>query len=234
MNKPVLIVTPAYNEVENLAQVLKQSQEALPSGKILVVDDGSSDQTADLAKSLGVPVLSHPFNLGYGAAIQTGIKYALKSGFDFVILVDADGQHDPSSIPALLSPCSSGEADLVVGSRFRDPRSYHPPFIRKLGMKFFALLTRILTNLSITDPTSGFIALNRKAMEKIASPDFPTEYPDANNLIWLHRSGLRITECPVLMHPSPARHHSMHQHRKGPYYFFFMFLSILVIKLRKK
>jgi glycosyltransferase involved in cell wall biosynthesis len=233
MTDRVLIVIPAFNEEENLPRVLEKIREIHPSIDVIVIDDGSSDQTADLAASQGIRVIRHPFNLGYGVAIQTGIKYALRAGYEFTVLFDADGQHDPSSISSLLVPCQAGEADLVVGSRFQEPRSYAPPFFRGMGMKILAFFTRVFSGLPITDPTSGFLVLNRKAMEQFASSDFPCEYPDANNLIWIHRSGLKIKELPALMHASPRRH-SMHPARKAPYYFFFMLISILVIFLRKK
>ena len=233
MSDRTLIILPAFNEADHLPGVLDRIRELYSNGEILIVDDGSTDRTSEIARSRGIPVVRHHLNLGYGAAIQTGAKYALASDYHYAVLLDADGQHDPSSIAGLLAPCQSGQADLVVGSRFREPGSYSPSIPRMLGIRVLAALTRTLTGLPITDPTSGFLALNRRAMDMFASPDFPTEYPDANNIIWLHRSGLRITERPALMHASPPRH-SMHRGRKTPYYIFFMFFSILVITLRRK
>lgn len=233
MAERTCIIIPAFNEADQLPRVLSEIRQSYPRGNIIVVDDGSADRTPDLARQHGAAVVRHSRNLGYGVAVQTGVKLALRAGYDFAVLLDGDGQHDPASVPGLLAPCLSGQADLVVGSRFRESRSYRPSLARRAGIFILSRITRLLTGLPVTDPTSGFLALNRAAMEKFASPDFPAEYPDANNIIWLHRSGLRISERPALMHPGPARH-SMHRGRKTPYYVFFMFFSILVITLRRK
>ena len=233
MAESICILIPAYNEAENLPGLLSQIKQTASGSDVVVIDDGSQDGTSETARSHGAKVITHFHNLGYGSAIQTGVKYALRTGYDCAVLLDGDGQHDPASIPGLAAPCLSGEADLVVGSRFREPRSYRPSLPRRAGIFVLSHLTRLITGLPVTDPTSGFLALNRRAMEQFASRDFPTEYPDANNIIWLHRLGLRISEHAVLMHPGQPRH-SMHRGRKAPYYFFFMIFSILVIILRKK
>lgn len=229
----VLIITPAFNEAPHLPRVLEQLRKSRPEDRLLVIDDGSTDATAELARLRGAVVIKHPFNLGYGASLQTGVKYALRNRYQFAVFLDADGQHDPVSISTLLAPCLSGSADLVIGSRFLESRSYRPTILRRTAMRLLAFITRALTGLPLTDPTSGYLALNRKAMKKIASPYFPADYPDANNLIWLHRSGIAILEAPALMHASPPRR-SMHPGSKVFYYFFSIFISILVIFLRKK
>ncbi|HDK41054.1 MAG TPA: glycosyltransferase family 2 protein, partial [Nitrospirae bacterium] len=132
-----LVIIPAYNEEKVIGSVLEGIKKTGPVYDILVVDDGSSDRTAEMARESGVKVISHLFNLGYGAALQTGYKYALRKGYDTIVQLDGDGQHDPAYISALLDAINSNEADVVLGSRFLDEGVYDIPFIRKTGMKVF-------------------------------------------------------------------------------------------------
>lgn len=234
----VLVIIPALNEERRITSVLQGVKEHLPTAEILVVDDGSRDQTRQKAEEEGVKVVSHPFNLGYGSALQTGYKYALKKGFDAIVQLDGDGQHDPSFLPVLLGPIQRGEADLTIGSRFlpvgsgKDLCPYRPPRIRKWGMQLFRLITSALIGQKITDSTSGYQAMNRKVLEWAAEDHFPVDYPDADVIIMLHRAGFRIQEVPVQMYLNEDRS-SMHHGWKPIYYLFKMLLSILVTLMRK-
>jgi glycosyltransferase involved in cell wall biosynthesis len=198
-----------------------------------VVNDGSHDETCDAARSAGALVISHPFNLGYGVAIQTGYKYAQAKGYDFVVQMDGDGQHDPAYIKALLAPVLDGETDFTLGSRFLDVQSYAPSLARQVGMVFFRWLVSTLIKTRITDSTSGFQAFNRRVIRYFTTEVFPCDYPDADMLITLHRAGFRILEVPVRMHASVTGK-SMHTGWKPLYYMFKMLLSIFVTLLRKK
>jgi glycosyltransferase involved in cell wall biosynthesis len=175
------IIIPAYNEAERIATLITHIRK-YSDADIIVVNDGSTDHTADEARASGAVVIDLPFNLGYGAALQTGFKYALGKGYSFAVQMDADGQHDPSSIPVIIKPVIHDEVDVVIGSRFLGDNDYKAPVIRRIGMVFFALITRLVTNKRITDPTSGYQAINRKVMELFASDMYPADYPDADDL----------------------------------------------------
>jgi glycosyltransferase involved in cell wall biosynthesis len=226
-----LVIIPAYNEEKRIAAVVRGVRAVAPSAEIVVINDGSSDQTGAAAGAAGARVLSHPFNMGYGVAIQTGYKYALAQGCDWLVQIDGDGQHDPASIPALLAPLQGGTADFVLGSRFLSGESYRPPLLRRLGMAFFRRIVILVVRQPISDCTSGFQAFNREVIRFFTSDLFPCDYPDADVLISLHLADFRIREVPVRMSAS-ATGKSMHSGIKPIYYVFKMLLSICVTLLR--
>ena len=232
INDNLAIIIPTFNEAGRIASTISGIRK-FGNADIVVVDDGSNDSTASEARAAGARVIELPFNLGYGAALQTGFKYALNRGYEFAVQMDADGQHDPLSIEALISPVLKDEVDVVIGSRFLDKGNYKAPFVRRMGMYFFGVITSVLTGRRITDPTSGFQALNKKVMEFYASDAYPVDYPDADVIIMLHRQGFRFKEVPVIMHNAAKR--SMHGGILKPmYYIFKMMLSIFVTLLRKE
>jgi hypothetical protein len=228
-----LILIPAFNESARIAGVIEGVREVCPEFDILVVNDGSRDDTAGQARVAGATVVSHPFNLGYGVAIQTGYKYAWRHGYEALVQIDGDGQHDPTYIPQLLAPVLAGEADFALGSRFLGGESYEPSLARRLGMGFFRTLISRLVGQRITDTTSGYQAFNRQVIGYFTSEVFPCDYPDADMLLTLHRAGFRIKEVPVRMYAN-ASGKSMHAGLKPLYYMFKMMLSIFVTLLRKK
>lgn len=228
-----IVVIPAYNEAGRIRQTLSGIQ-AVTEAPIIVVNDGSDDSTSEEAREAGAIVLNLPFNLGYGAALQTGYQYALRKGYAaYAVQMDADGQHDPSCIMPLMHAVKKGDADVVVGSRFLGEGEYRPTVVKKIGMRFFRILASLLTRQKVTDPTSGFQALNRRAMQFYASDAYPVDFPDADVLIMLHRNGMRFREIPVKMHQSPKKK-SMHSGLVPTYYLFKMILSIFVTLLREK
>jgi hypothetical protein len=227
----LLVIIPAFNEADGIAGVIDRVRQTVPGAAVLVVNDGSRDGTAAAARAAGAAVASHPFNMGYGVAIQTGYKYAVANGFDFVVQIDGDGQHDPACIPALLEPLRRGETDFVLGSRFLEPGSYTPPLVRRMGMVFFRAIIRLVTGERVTDPTSGFQAFNAAVARFFATEVFPCDYPDADMLITLHLARFRIRELPVRMYAN-SQGVSMHQGLKPLYYVFKMLLSILVTLMR--
>jgi glycosyltransferase involved in cell wall biosynthesis len=235
----MLILIPAYNEEIRIASVIERIREHFPETEVLVIDDGSTDRTGEEASRTGAEVISHPFNLGYGTALQTGYKYALARGYDRLVQMDGDGQHDPSCIGDLLAPIEKGEADIVIGSRFlkhgeisADPPSFRAPWVRRLGMAFFRTVTSLIIGQKITDSTSGYQAMNRRVLEWVSGDKFPFDYPDADVIIMLYRAGFRIKEVPVRMFESRDKK-SMHSGWKPLYYVFKMHLSILVTLMRK-
>ena len=220
----MIIVVPAYNEQAHLEELLRSLAAAEPGAEILVVDDGSHDATAQIAAEAGARVLRHPFNLGYGAALQTGYKYALSVGADLLVQMDADGQHDPAQISQLVAPLLAGACDLVIGSRFLESSGYAMGRTRNLGRQVFRLLGRI-AGIQVTDPTSGFQALNRKTLELYAEEFFPHDYPDVDVLVVAARRGIRIQECAVRMNESP-RDSTLHGGVRAVYYVYKMVLSL--------
>lgn len=233
------ILIPAYNEERRIASVVKELRERYPSMDVLVVNDGSDDETREKAREAGARVISHPFNLGYGAALQTGYKYALNEGYEALIQIDGDGQHDPAFVDGLLSLIQRGEADVAIGSRFLETggteaagSSYRPPLLRRWGMDLFGAIASVIIKQKVTDPTSGYQAMNRRVLEWVAGEKFPWDYPDADVIIMLHRAGFRIREVPVRMYENRDKK-SMHSGWKPFYYVFKMFLSILVTLIRK-
>jgi glycosyltransferase involved in cell wall biosynthesis len=227
-----MVLIPAYNEGARIAEVVGSVRQAVPAYDILVIDDGSRDDTAAAAKASGAAVVSHPFNMGYGVAIQTGYKYAYANGYDFIAQMDGDGQHDPAFVHRMLQPVMSGECDFAIGSRFLEIESYEPSLARRIGMTLFRKVVSWLTGMRITDSTSGYQAFNREVARFFTTEIFPCDYPDADMLITLHRAGFSIREIPVRMYAN-AEGKSMHGGLTSLYYIFKMFLSIFVTLLRK-
>ncbi|HEY6007466.1 MAG TPA: glycosyltransferase family 2 protein, partial [Geobacteraceae bacterium] len=229
----ILVLIPAYNEEGNIGRTVAGVRRAFPAADIVVVDDGSRDATAAVARAAGAVVLTHHFNMGYGVTIQTGYKYAHAKGYDYLVQLDGDGQHDPACIPALLAPVMAGDTDFALGSRFLGLESYRPPFMRRLGIALFRKLVTVIIGRSITDPTSGFQAFNRDVIRFFTGDLFPCDYPDADMLVLLNLVGFRIVELPVRMYANPDGK-SMHSGFKPLYYVFKMCLSICVTLMRQR
>ncbi len=230
--KKAIIIIPAYNEEKNIADVINGIKNVIPDADILVINDGGEDQTEEIVRELGAHVISLPYNMGYGAALQTGFKFALKKGYEYAVQIDADGQHDPEDIPKLLDEVFNNRADVIIGSRFLGKGNYRASFIRKIGMLFFARLTSLIIGKKITDPTSGYQGINKHGLQFYAGDYYPVDFPDADVIIMLDRAGLKIKEIPVTMYPG-VQGKSMHSGLKPVYYIFKMFLSIFVVLLRK-
>lgn len=195
----LLVLIPAYNEQAAVAGVVSGARDAVPHADVLVIDDGSVDNTAQEAESAGAFVVRHPFNLGIGGAVQTGLKFAQRGDYDVVIRLDGDGQHDPSDIPTLHSILQTDHVDVVIGSRFLDTTSsMQIPFLRWLGICTFSALVSLLTGRRATDTTSGFSAMNRRAVDALAIY-MPQDYPEVESRIVLHKVGLKTLELPARM-----------------------------------
>ncbi|MBI3767376.1 MAG: glycosyltransferase family 2 protein [Deltaproteobacteria bacterium] len=222
-----LVVIPALNEGSRIARVIDGLRRAAADLDVLVVDDGSSDDTATRARAAGARVVSHPFNLGYGAALQTGYKHALRAHYAHLVQMDGDGQHDPADVPRLVAPLRAGAADVVIGSRFMVASGYHMGAARAVGRTFFQRLLVACGGPRVTDPTSGFQALARAAFTFCCADFYPSDFPDVDVLLLLHRRGLRIVEVPVTMAPNPPGHVPMHAGVRAVYYPYKMLLSTL-------
>ena len=198
-----LVFIPAWNEEASVAAVIAGVRERLPDADVLVVDDGSIDATADTARAAGAVVASLPFNQGLGAALQTGYLYALRQGYDFCAHLDADGQHPPPEVARLLEEVRADHADLVIGSRYRDPGQaesddYQPTISRRIGTSVFRFFLTLATRQRFTDTTSGMRAANRRVME-LFSENYSPDFAEIESLQLAVRQGLRVEEVPVRM-----------------------------------
>jgi glycosyltransferase involved in cell wall biosynthesis len=201
MTLRLVAVVPAFDEEGAIGAVVAELAAFDRALDVVVVDDGSSDATAAAAARAGATVVSLPFNLGIGAAVQTGFRWALEQDYDIAVRLDGDGQHDPSELPKLLAPLERGEADVVTGSRFRGEEggdAYRPPLGRRLGITWFARLVSLLSGQRVTDTTSGFQALNREGIALFAR-DYPSDYPEVEATVLVLKHRLRLVEVPVRM-----------------------------------
>jgi glycosyltransferase involved in cell wall biosynthesis len=225
-----LVIIPALNEEESIAHVIELIHEHVPWADIAVINDGSSDRTAAIAAECGAIVLSEPYNVGIGAAVQTGFIYAARYGYAVTVQNDGDGQHDPSEIPRLISDLIESGSDLVIGSRYIEDRGYITPKIRRLGIVILAQVISLVTRQQFSDPTSGFRASSRRTIELCARL-YPHDYPEPEAVVVLHRAGLRLREIPVTMNPRYGGKSSITPIKSG-IYMIKVLLAILIDVLR--
>jgi glycosyltransferase involved in cell wall biosynthesis len=227
-----IILIPAYNEEDNIGRVLPAAKEHCPDFDILVINDGSTDRTSDVARKYGFArVIDLPVNLGIGGAVQTGFLYSRENGYEVAVQIDGDGQHKPGEVGKILAPLLKGQADVVIGSRFVEKGSYNSLPLRKIGIRLFDLTNRLLLGERISDSTSGFRAYNRKAIE-LLSQDYPDDYPEPEAIYILKKKGMTIIEVPVEMDSRQGGKSSISFFR-SVYYMVKVFLAIFVLILRK-
>jgi hypothetical protein len=195
-----LIVIPARNEAESIAAVVGEIRAVVGPTPLLVLDDGSTDATGIVARQAGAQVLSFAYHVGLGGCVQAGYQYAFRRGFEYVIRLDGDGQHDPADILPMARKLRESGCELVIASRYLDGHSGHRLTPRTLGTRFFSAILGLLLGQPVTDPTSGFIGVNRRALE-LFSRTFPLEYPEIEALVVLQRRAFRFTEIPTVMRP---------------------------------
>jgi len=229
----VYVVMPAFNEDRVIASIIHRVRETLPDAHVVVINDGSGDQTASVATAAGARVVNLPFNCGYGVALQTGLTYAFRAGADIVITMDSDGQHDPGSIEPLMKPVRKGESDLVLGSRYLPQSvSYRVPALRRIVSRCLSLLLTLITGQRLTDTTTGFQCMNRKTLERFVTlKDFPEKTPDADLILYAVMTGARVCEVPVTMHEDRGGE-SMHGAFKSMFYIPKLFTAIVSVLLQ--
>ena len=196
----LLILIPAYNEEGAVASVIREVKQVVPGVPILVVDDCSNDATRAVAQESGARVLPMPYHLGLGGCVQAGYRLAFELGYDYVIRVDGDGQHDPRYIPKILNALETQKCEMVIGSRFLNGEGNHSGFLRHAGIVFFRAVLRPILGKPVRDPTSGFVGVNRTALA-LFSRSFPLEYPEIEALVVLQRKRFRFVEVPCAMRP---------------------------------
>lgn len=227
-----LVILPALNEAPNISQVVYNIRQVLPWADIAVINDGSTDNTAAVAEAAGAIVLNMPYNVGIGAAVQTGFQFADHHNYDIVVRNDGDGQHEPSGIRQLLEHLQQSSHDVVIGSRFIDAGGdYGTPPLRRLGISILCMLLSYITGWQITDPTSGFAAFNRRAIRLFAQL-YPHDYPEPEAIVLIHRAGLTLCEIPVTM-KARAHGRSSITPIRSAYYMVKVILAILINLLRR-
>ena len=227
-----LAIVPAFNEAGSIGGVIDELRAFDDTLDVLVVDDGSHDETCDVAEQRGAHVVRLPFNLGIGGAVQTGFQYAAAHGYEIVVRVDGDGQHDPAQISELMPAVLEDRADICVGSRFAaGPGGYRSSATRRLGIRVLARTVSLLTGQRLTDTTSGFQVLNRRAIELFAE-DYPHDYPEVEAAVMLHKHRLRLVEAPVTMRERATGESSITALR-SVYYMAKVLLAVLIGMLRR-
>ncbi len=226
-----LFIIPAFNEELNIRGVIEDIRGHVQGADILVINDGSADATGNIAKNLGVTVITLPYNLGIGAAMQTGYHYAHMQGYDIAVQFDGDGQHRADQLDQLLDPLERGEADIVIGSRFLTKGMYKAGVARLIAIRMLSRIISSLIGQKITDPTSGLRAVNRKSM-LLFCRCYPDDYPEPESLVLLHKAGFRIAESPVLMERRLLGNSSITLFR-GVYYMVKVVLAVLVDMIKE-
>ena len=229
-----LAIVPAYNEQGMVGRVVRDIHRHAPDFDVVVIDDGSVDNTAAEAEASGATVIRHPFNVGIGGAMQSGFKYALRNGYDVAAQVDGDGQHKPAHIDDLLAKLhtSGDEADMVCGSRFRGDPGYRVPIGRRVGNLIFSVVLTAITRQRITDPTSGFRITNRRGIELFAR-DYPHDYPEVEAILMLHAHRLRLHEVPVRMNARGFGKSSI-DYPRSAYYMAKVLLALFIGLVRRR
>ena len=229
-----LAVVPAYNEADCIGRVLRALHERAPEFDVLVVDDGSTDATSEIAYQAGARVVKHPFNLGVGGAVQTGFTFAVERGYDYLVQVDGDGQHDPAEIGKLERAMTETRVDMTCGSRFLTADYKYPaPISRRTGIHVFAFLLSRIVGQRVSDPTSGFRLYNRRAIGVFAR-DYPHDYPEVEAVLMVHGHRLRMCEVPVQMHERGGGVSSINGTGKSAYYMIKVLLAIVVGLARRR
>jgi hypothetical protein len=229
-----LAIVPAFNEAGSIAQTVGEIREHAPGFDVLVVDDGSSDETAALARGAGARVVSLPFNIGIGGAVQCGYIFARENGYEVAVQVDGDGQHDPRDIPRLLAALhEQPPVEMITGSRFLAAGDgYRSSRSRRAGIRVFQAVISLITRQRVTDATSGFRMSGRRGIELFAR-DYPPDYPEVEAIVQAHANRLRMREIPVSMRPRTSGHSTI-TGRVGAYYMAKVLLAVLIGILRAR
>lgn len=226
----MLVIIPAYNEQDSILTTIKDIKENAPAFDYVVINDCSTDDTLKICRDNGVKVLDLPINLGIGGAVQTGYLYAMKHDYDVAVQFDGDGQHDAKFLQNMANVLIENNADMVIGSRFIDNKGFQSSGIRRIGIRFFAFLTKVFFGKKITDATSGMRMCNRKVIELFVQ-DYPRDYPEPESVCRLLHEKCKVIEVPVVMRERTAGVSSISM-KKSVYYMIKVSLAIFFERLR--
>jgi len=196
--KRVAVIVPAYNEENTIGVVVRRVRYLGEGYDAIVINDDSSDKTCSVARQEGAIVIDLPCNLGIGGAVQTGFRYAFLNDYDVCVQVDGDGQHPATEIPNLVRVLIDDGYDIVIGSRFVERTDYNISVMRRVGIHIISMFLRVSTGMTVKDPTSGFRAINKKAI-RLFAVEYPQDFPEPESLIFAHKYGFKIKEVPSAM-----------------------------------
>lgn len=231
MDMKKLIIIPAYNESESIQRTVEEIKEKAIGFDYIVINDCSDDDTKKICEKQSYNFVDLPINLGIGGAVQTGYRYGYKNGYDLAVQVDGDGQHDPAFLNQMAEFLENNDADMVIGSRFIDKKGFQSSGTRRIGIKYFTILIKILTGKTVTDPTSGLRMVNRDVM-KIFAYDYPKDYPEPESVVSILRKRKKVEEIPVVMRERSGGVSSI-SIKKSIYYMIKVTLAILIERIRK-
>ncbi len=222
----VLVIIPCYNEEENIVRVVRRLKATNPSVDYIVINDCSTDDSAEVLRKNNLNYLSFPFNLGIGGAVQCGYQYAVEKDYDIAVQMDGDGQHNPEYLPAVLEPLCNSKVDMSIGSRFITKEGFQSSRLRRLGIGIISNVIRILTGKKVKDVTSGFRATGKKLTE-FYSKEYAQDFPEPEAILAAVKNGFVIQEVPVIMEERSAGISSINA-LKSPYYMIKVILSLVV------
>lgn len=225
-----LIIIPAYNERENIARTVENIQKNASDFDYVIINDCSTDDTLQICRENGFNVINLPQNLGIGGAVQTGYMYGYREGYDLAVQVDGDGQHDPACLNVMADYMEQKDLDMVIGSRFIEKKGFQSSGIRRIGIRFFTGLIKMLTGKIITDPTSGLRMVNREIMGLFAK-NYPNDYPEPESVVAIIRKKKKVGEIPVIMYEREGGVSSISM-KKSVYYMIKVSLAILIERIR--
>lgn len=225
-----LIIIPAYNEEGGIVKTITDIQEHAEGFDYVIVNDCSRDNTLDICRQHGYPVINLPVNMGIGGGVQTGYLYAYRNGYDIAVQFDGDGQHNASYLDDMAEKLLQEHLDMVIGSRYIEKQGFQSSGMRRIGIKYFTVLIRLLTGKTITDPTSGMRMINRDIMRMFAE-DYPKDYPEPESVVAILKRKKRVAEIPVQMNAREEGVSSISP-AKSVYYMIKVTLAVLVAALR--
>lgn len=226
-----LIIIPAYNESANIEKTVRRIKERAPEFDYVIINDCSTDRTLQICRENGFHVINLPQNLGIGGAVQTGYMYGYRNGYDMAVQVDGDGQHDPAFLDEMAKYMIKEDLDMVIGSRFIEKKGFQSSGIRRIGIRYFTFLIKMLTGKTITDPTSGLRLVDRRVME-LFSEQYPKDYPEPESVVAVIRRKMKVGEIPVIMHEREGGVSSISA-KKSVYYMIKVSLAILIERIRR-
>jgi len=225
-----LIIIPAYNEETNIEKTVEAILRDSSGFDYVVINDCSTDNTKAICEEKGYNVVNLPINLGIGGAVQTGYKYAVRNGYDMAVQVDGDGQHDPRFLEEMAEYLEQHGLDMVIGSRFIEKQGFQSSGLRRVGIRFFTELIKMMTGTTITDPTSGLRMIGKNVLQ-IFAEDYPKDYPEPESVVTILRRRMKVKEIPVIMHEREGGVSSISM-KKSVYYMVKVTLAIIIERIR--